>query len=469
MQKKIEEFVEKWKMLSEKDVVIAGVSGGADSVCLLLELEEMRRTKGFSLAAVHVNHALRGEAADADEAFVKALCEKRGIPCAVYHVDVRDFAKQRKLSEEEAGRELRRAAFAQEMAKRGGTKIALAHHMEDNAETFFLHLARGSRLKGLGGIYPVNGSYIRPLLCVSRTDIEAYLEARETPYCMDATNREDTYARNRIRNHVLPYFREEINPKTVEHVNGAMAQLREIQTYLEKQTEEAYGRCVAERDGTFFLREAPFIREEELLRGMVIRRMLSRAAGREKDLEEIHVESIRRLLAGQTGRRCDLPYGMRAMRTYEGVELTAEAKETPRPPEEILLDFREREGSVCFGEWDISWRIFANPVEKELIPKKTYTKWFDYAIIDRSVSVRTRRSGDRIVIGEGGASQKLKAFFINEKVPAGKRDGVLLLAEGSSVLWIVGYRQSKAYQVTEQTTTILEITINGGTLHGGDN
>ena len=143
------------------------------------------------------------------------------------------------MSEEEAGREERRRIFEEVRQKYNGTKIALAHHQEDNAETFLLHLARGSRLKGLGGIYPVNGVYIRPLLCVSRREIEEYLRKRGITYCMDGSNFDDTYTRNRIRNHVLPYFREHINARTVEHINGAMEQLRQIQEYLEEQTRAA--------------------------------------------------------------------------------------------------------------------------------------------------------------------------------------------------------------------------------------
>lgn len=464
MQKRIEEFVEKWKMLSKGDVVIAGVSGGADSVCLLLVLDEMKKSMGFELVAVHVNHGIRGAAADADEAFVKRICAERKIPCEAFRMDVRGFAREQKLSEEEAGREMRKNAFEQALVKYGGTRIALAHHMEDNAETFFLHLARGSRLKGLGGIYPVNGKYIRPLLCVSRKDIEEYLAKRNIQYCMDITNLEDTYTRNRIRNHVIPYFREQINARTVEHVNSAMEQLREIQCYLERRMQEACRECVCGQDGGFLIKCEEFGRQEELIQGMVVRHVLVQTAGREKDLEHIHVESVKELMGKQTGRTVDLPYGMRAVRTYEGVKISSGKADADDGPEGILLDFEASEGETYFGEWKVSYRIFEKPEECAEVPKKKYTKWFDYDIIKHNVGVRTRRAGDRIVVGSRGESQKLKSYFVNEKIPAGKRDKIPLIVEDDRVLWIVGYRQSKAYQVTEQTATIIEITmVNGGT------
>ena len=193
MLNRIKKFMEKWHMLTAGDTVIAGVSGGADSMCLLFVLEELRKSMEFDLVIVHVNHGIRGEAADADEEYVRDICRKLGLTCEVFHVNVPEYARKEKLSEEEAGRELRRKAFRETAIKYGGTRIALAHHQDDNAETFFLHLARGSKMKGLGGICPVKGDYIRPLLCVNRMEIEEFLEKKGILYCMDATNLEDTY------------------------------------------------------------------------------------------------------------------------------------------------------------------------------------------------------------------------------------------------------------------------------------
>lgn len=176
MQDKVRKYVEKWGMLNAEDKVIAGVSGGADSVCLLLMLMELKKEKGFELAVVHVHHGIRGNAADADESYVRNLCEEIGVFLYTYHEDVVSVAKKRKQSIEEAGRDIRRQCFEQAMSDFGGTKIALAHHKDDNVETLILNLARGSALRGLGGMRPVSGAYIRPLLCLRRVEIETYLK-----------------------------------------------------------------------------------------------------------------------------------------------------------------------------------------------------------------------------------------------------------------------------------------------------
>ena len=435
-----------------------------ENVRTLAELAVAQTTYDKYLAEQKAQEA--AAQAKADEEFVKTLCEKKEIPCRSVSVDIPKMAVEYKMSEEEAGRTARREIFEQAAEEWGGTRIALAHHQDDNAETFFLHLARGSGLRGLGGIYPVNGMYIRPLLCVGRKEIEDYLKGREMPYCIDATNMEDAYMRNRIRNHVIPYFKENINEKTVEHMNRSMDQLREIWDYMERQTESAYQICTDQNGEKICIHADAYHRQERLIRKMLLRKALALVAEHEKDLEQVHVEKLEGLFEKQVGKRLDLPYGVCACRTYEGIELKRKKKDTELAEEEKNLDLKQVSGKISYGKWEISYRIFEKEECRCQIPKKTYTKWFDYGIIKQSVAVRTRRAGDFIVIDESGGRQKLKSYFINKKIPVAERAGIPLIAEGSEILWIVGCRQSKAYQVTEQTTKILEITINGGTLNG---
>ena len=460
MLRKVEQFIDQWEMLSENDVVIVGVSGGADSVALLLILDELRKNRKFSIHVVHVNHGIRGADAAHDESYVQQLCEARGISFSCVRVDVPVYAKEQKISEEEAGREVRRNAFQKAMKDYNGTKIALAHHQEDNAETFFLNLARGSKLKGLGGIYPVKGEYIRPLLCVGRKEIETFLEERNVKYCMDATNLEDTYMRNRIRNHVLPYFRDHINDKTVEHVNAAMEYLREVQGYLEEQQQIAYEAIVSKEKNAIVLKKEPFGKTPEIIRKMVIRCALAEMAGREKDLEETHIHAVAQLMQKQTGRRLDLPYGLTAKRSYEGIVI---GRKTKVPEAENILEITLKDGACWkYEDKTISCRIFEKPEGEVFVPKKTFTKWFDYDIIKGNVSVRTRRPGDKIVIDADHHSKKLKSFYIDEKIPSEKRNHIPVLAIDKDILWVIGYRQSKNYQVTKETKTIVEIVVNGG-------
>lgn len=462
MWEKIETYRKENQMFTANDVVIAGVSGGADSMCLLCVLDIWRKRLGFQLVVVHVNHGLRGAAADEEEAYVQRVCEEREIPFEACHIDVKWLAEKEKISEEEAGRNARRRAFEEVAEKYRGTKIALAHHKNDNAETFLFHLARGSRLKGLGGMHPVNGKYVRPLLAVSREEIEAYLQMEGIQYYQDASNATDQYTRNRIRNHVLPYLCEHVNGQAVEHIDQTMKYLREVQEYLESQMAILWKDTIQSVVGGVCVKneimEAP-----ALVRNMVLHRALTEVAGKEKDILEVHVETVESLFSKQSGRRIDLPYRLIAVRTYQGIEIKQKRQQEEELSErKIPLQNTE----FVWENYQIQVRIFEKPEDSMVLPKKVYTKWFDYDILNESVCIRGRKTGDRIVIDKAGNSQKLKQYFINEKIPADIRSQIPIISEGANVLWVVGYRQSKAYQVTEQTKKILEIKINGGSQDG---
>ena len=461
MYERIKAYVRKWGMLEKSDIVIAGISGGPDSICLLCVLIDLSREIGFQIAAVHVNHGLRGAEADADEAYVSRFCEERGIPLMVRHTDVRAIAAERKLSGEEAGREVRREAYEEAVRKYGGTRIALAHHMNDNAETLLLNMARGTGVRGMAGIRPVNGPYIRPLLCVKRREIEQYLEENHIDYCIDRTNMEDIYTRNRIRNHIIPCLEEQINSRTVEHLEELAEQMGELSNYVERQAGKAYARCVrqVQASGTEMsvgeetvLDVERFQEEDPAIRPYVVRMLLSRAAKREKDIEAVHVRSVEALTQMQSGRKISLPYGLCAERRYGEVHIYRETE-------------KKNPARTGWSREDVSFRVF--PCEKmpDSFPQTPYTKWFDYDIIKNSVVIRNRQPGDYITIDDQGNTQKIKKFFINEKIPNRDRDHVLLVADGSHIMWIVGYRQDKSYQVSEQTRRILEIRINGGEEH----
>lgn len=236
---KIENYIRQYHMIEKGDRIVIGVSGGADSVCLLMALCSLQEKLGFQVLVCHVNHELRGEEAAQDEAYVEMLCHKMQVPFFAFHENVELIAKKRKESLEEAGRYVRRQAFEQLCKEQGGTKIATAHHSNDNAETMLLNMARGTGLRGLCGIRPMYGKWIRPLLKLSREEIEQWLKDCDIRYCVDETNQEDEYTRNRIRHHVIPTLEEQVNTRTVEHFVKLSEQAEEIYEYLEKQTDQA--------------------------------------------------------------------------------------------------------------------------------------------------------------------------------------------------------------------------------------
>lgn len=469
MLRKVEEYVSKWDMLKKEDRVIAGVSGGADSICLLFVLLKLRKRIPFELVVVHVNHGLRGEDADGDEAYVKDLCEKYGIACEIYFENVELIAKNRKQSTEEAGRDVRRAAFQKTMEAYGGTKIALAHHKNDSVETFFMNLARGTGIKGLGGIRPVVGVYIRPLLCLTRAEIETYLKEQGIPYREDVTNASDDYTRNRIRNHVIPYMEQEVNAKTVSHISETMVQLQEIQTFLEEQTKKCFEACVKEQKNGYLVLEESFLKLPMVLQPLIFKEVLVRISGKEKDLEEVHLQTLRTLFDKQVGKKVDLPYDIEGKRVYEGVCLRIK---NPAEVKSFCVEIDFTDGfskEYRWGSTRISCRLVENASKDTGSMEKSGTKCFDYDIISDKVCVRTRQPGDYITIHSDGRTQKLKSFFINEKIPEEKRDEILLVADGHHILWIAGMRTNSMYRVCEHTKRILEISIDGGESYGRDN
>ena len=223
-----------YDMLPRGGAVLCAVSGGADSMCLLHLLHTWAEEGGFRVCAAHYHHGMRGEAADADAAFVSDWCAGRGIPCVVERGEVYAEAERRGLGVEETGRQLRYEFLRRTAAELGCDRIATAHNADDNLETLLLHLARGAGLHGLAGIPPRRGEIVRPLLTTPRAAIEAYLEARQIPHVEDATNTDEYYARNRIRRQVVPVLRQ-LNPRLTESAAETMGYLRADNDYLNAQ------------------------------------------------------------------------------------------------------------------------------------------------------------------------------------------------------------------------------------------
>lgn len=463
MLRKISDYVSKWHMLEQGDKVIVGVSGGADSICLLFVLKELQKIIPFELVVVHVNHGLRGETADADEAYVKKICEENHILCETYLENVESIAKIRKQSIEEAGREVRREAFQKTMQAYGANKIATAHHKNDNVETFFMNLTRGTGLKGLGGISPIKGQWIRPLLCLERSEIEAFLEKHHIAYCTDETNASDDYTRNRLRNHLIPFLQSEINACAVAHISETMEQLREVQGFMEQQRDFYFQKCVLKTKEEYVVCEKEFQMLHKVFQPLVLKQVLVKVGGKEKDISAVHVNALSDLFQRQVGRKLDLPYKVEAVRVYEGILLKKRTRlAQPNVHADIYLNGKN-EQKIELGETQIVFRLRENMETNGTFPQKSNTKCFDYDIIKNGLCVRTRQPGDYITIHPDGKTQKLKAYFINEKIPQSERDKILLVADGSHILWIIGYRVDCIYQAGRNTRHVLEIQINNKT------
>lgn len=468
MQKKVLEFMEQYHMAEEGEHILAAVSGGADSICLLMILSELRKEKHYQLSAVHVEHGIRGKESEEDAEFVENFCKRHKIPCKVYHCKAEIFAREHKMTVEEGARALRYGFFQQAAQEFGADKIAVAHHRNDCAETVLFHLARGTGLKGLCGILPVRENIIRPLLCVEREEIEEYLAKQGHEYCIDRTNQELEYTRNRIRHQVLPGLLE-INSQAVAHINQTAAMATELEELLAELSEEARTRCVTEQ-GNGVLISQRIQQEKPILQKRLIHQVLAETAGSSRDISGVHVQEVLGLLEKQTGKRVDLPYGSEAERTYTGIRIHKREQELIEKKSQNVWELIPGE-TLELPEYGyrIRTRILEENVENkeflQKIPQKIYTKWLDYDKIKGNMLLRTRQAKDYFIINTQGGRKKLKNYLIEEKIPRQERDKLLLLADEEHLIWAVGYRIGEDVKVTEHTRRILEIQVDGGNIH----
>lgn len=434
----VKDYVVSQNLIDDNDQVVVGISGGADSVCLLCILSEIYDGSSVRLKAVHVNHSIR-DTAQRDQKYVEELCKKLNVPLKICVVDALEEAKRRGISTEEAGRILRYNAFLEAADSDCNFKIAVAHNMDDNVETVILNMARGTGLRGMRGIPVKRQQIVRPLLCLSRQDIEAYLRERDIAYCIDETNLTDEYTRNRIRHNIIPYMKENINPDVVSNIYDMTKSLSDAEDYLINETNILFSKVYS--DGIIYQEE--FDKLHPYMKQRVMHKALGVVAGTLKDISRIHIDSCLDLFNKQVGKYVMLPYDIYVKRCYEGI-LVSQAKSNPDNPNLedvniIIKDFPYEEGMD--------------------IPDSKYTKWFDYDIISNGPLLRTRLAGDYLQVNDSGATKKLKEYLINEKIPADMRDGLPLIADGSHIMWVVGYRISAAYKVTEKTKRILEIEV----------
>ena len=464
MIEKILEYINEHQMLQEGDTVVAGVSGGADSVCLLFVLLKIRETIPFRLTAVHMNHKIREEAGE-DAAFVEALCGTWNCPYRYMEADVEAYALGHHMSCEEAGRFLRYQAFAQVLEEEGAEdgKVAVAHNKNDHAETVLFHLLRGSGLAGLTGIHPVRGRVIRPLLCVTRPEIEAFLEENQLAYCIDKTNSEDTYTINKIRHHMLAYAEQEVCSQAVSHIYDTSVIVREALAYVDCHTQMAMERCGVASEKDMIFDVAAFEKEEPLIQKQLLLMAMERLSENRKDISAVHIRLLLGLFTRQGNASVDFPCGLRAYREYGRVRLAGRERERAESAPGVL----RIPGVTRWGGYRFVCQLL--PYEKsQIIPQKTYTKWFDYDKISKYLVLRTRQSGDYLMTRGDGGRKSLKAYMIGEKIPQAERDRIPVLADGEHIVWVVGHRISGHYKTDRQTKTVLQIRVTGGSTDGGE-
>lgn len=398
MLNKLTAFLREQKMVQPGDTVVCAVSGGADSVALLFALYLLKDKLEITLEAAHFNHNLRGAESDRDEAFVRKLCDRYDVPLHVGSGTVTAGEKGLEAAARDA-----RYAFLRSLKG----KIATAHTADDNAETVLMHLVRGTGLKGLGGITPIHGNVIRPMLSCTRTDVEEFLEEWCLSHIEDSSNGGDTFLRNRLRHHVMPLLKEE-NPRLAENLSRMALRLREDEDFLSRQ---AYFEILPTVEDLKTMSPA--------IRSRVLERFLKDSGVKEP--EDKHIAAVEALLySAKPSARVRLPGGVTIARNYGRLE----ALEEKAALEEIVLG--------CPGETAIlGYRILCEPATEIRNTPDTFT-----VVPAGTMIVRCRKSGDQLRLS--GGTKSLKKLFIDRKIPAAERDRVPVLCDEQGILGVYG-------------------------------
>ena len=398
MFNKLGAFLRKYRMVQPGDRVICAVSGGADSMALLFGMYLLRQKLGITLEAAHFNHRLRGEESDRDEAFVRELCHRYDIPLHVGSGQVVPGKKGLEAAARDA-----RYGFLKSLPG----KIATAHTADDNAETLLMHLVRGTGLKGLGGIAPVNGQLIRPMLEITRKEVLAFLEEYHISYVEDSSNSTDQFLRNRLRHRVMPVLLEE-NPRLMENLSGLAQRLREDEQVLSRQAEGEYGIPA--------LRQMP-----GALRSRAIADFLKKNGVPEP--EAAHINLVEEVVFSQNpSAKADLPGGIKICRCYDRL---VRERET--------IQFAAREltcpGTVELPE--LGLQVVCTPAD-------TLCDSVDHfcVCVEGSVQIRSRLPGDSMRLP--GGTKSLKKLFIDRKFPAADRETIPVIADDRGVVAVYG-------------------------------
>ncbi len=432
-------------MIKKGDHVLVGVSGGADSVCLLHVMNALKEEFSLTLTAVHIDHKIRGAEAGRDAAFTKELCKKLGVSFIERSVSVPELAKSEKISLETAGRLARYRCFHAIRDEIGAQSVATAHNRNDQAETVLMRILRGAGISGLAGIrYVRPDGVIRPLLDVSRAEIEAYCLENDLPYCIDSTNLEDDCTRNKIRHLLLPMLEKEFNPNILGTLSVLVANMREDGDFIDGYASRLYRRI-----GNPSPKEEPVVLDIESLRMLapsIATRLLKMAAqkvmGGEYLVSRQHWTAVRQLLDKETGAKVTLPQGLSVTVRYGWLAFEAapetEPEAAPMPaPIEIACG-----NSYSFGVWQIRF----DEAEIGQNVKKNQMVLDSEKLRGMRLVLRTRRSGDRIAVFADGREKKLKNFMIDQKIPNHIRDTLPLLCSDDQVLAVIGCRVAEPYK-----------------------
>jgi tRNA(Ile)-lysidine synthase len=445
---RFELFCTREKLLRPHDKILVAFSGGADSTALLTALISLRTKWNLEILAAHVNYQLRGEESNADEQFVRDFCFSRNISLVVKNAPLVGTTRI-----EERARAARFDYFHKLQMMYRIDSIALGHHRDDQAETVLLRLFRGAGGTGLRGILPRNGSLIHPLLSFSRKEIRDFLHERSLDWREDASNLESRQSRNLLRLELLPWVKAKFNPNITDTLADTASLIAELDDILREQSRQRLGRIMIEENELGIVLPLKELRNlRPTLRFYLLREAIRRLTGSEADFYSNHFGELENLLTRPGSKQMNLPGGLIAEKDYDQFRLlhSRPEEEPTEPAERVLTDIRS---SFQFGNARFSMKkvkqLPENPFEDR------HTAYLDFDRVVFPIVFRRRQPGDRFQPFGMTGEKKLKAFFIDEKIPRAERDRIVLLCDQERILWVCGHRVDQRVAVTPETRQIL--------------
>lgn len=483
IETKVLKTITKYNLIEDGDHVVLGLSGGPDSMCLLHVLNDLRSEIDFDITAVHVNHMLRANSADRDEAFAAQVCQQLGIDFRSFRIDCNALAEAEDLTSEEAGRKARYGAFRQvadtlaDLPKSrrsippehaySNVKIAVAHNADDQAETLLFRILRGTGTDGLAGMehLRMEGEHavIRPLLHVTRTEIANYLHVKGIEYVTDETNEQPVYTRNKLRLEVIPYIKENYN----DNIIAALDRLADIaavdKDYIWQQSEEAYVSCVvSENDSCVVLDQDQVSRLHEAIRHRVIMRAL-RSVGMWEDVTHERLLAADDMLHSDTSTKViEMPHGYKITFAFGEIRVKAPELKTEFNPESVQVELVEDPEQIETLRFDLTAQGYSDGVLWMDADKLAHVSGIDKSALANAVELRSRREGDYIVLRSG--TKKLKKLLGEMKIPADERDDARIIAAGPCVLMVQSSdgnnkRFAETLRVDDKTQAVLIVKV----------
>lgn len=444
-------------LIQKGDKIVLGLSGGPDSVCLLHILKSLKDELNIEIYAAHLNHQIRGLEAQKDAMYVSKLCDELDIIYFVKSIDVPTYCKDHGLSIEEGARILRYEMFFQIKEKTGANKIAIAHNLNDQAETVLMRIMRGTGLQGLKGIsYKREDGIIRPLIDIHRDEIERYCEVNNLNPRIDESNLESVYTRNKIRLELIPYMKENFNPNITDALVRMSHTIKEDNDYIDIQCSKAFEEVCERENENINIYVESFHMYHKSIKSRIIRKSINYILGDLKGIEQKHIDDVLEMeYEDKLNKKINLPRGIIVYRNKSYISITN--KEIVHEDVEYCYNIPTN-GYIKIKELNmvVESKILNIDKIKNMKSDKN-AKLFDVDKVEGGIVIRNRKPGDKIRISGLGGNKKIKDLFIDLKIPKEQRNNIPIMADQNGIMCVGIYRDSESYKVDTSTKEVLKI------------